>query len=109
LYPVVRDTRKSVAKELVENVRGELCDTTIEQQVEFRNEKTTEESINNQLHLFVESKQDVDNPTVDKLDQSHTHTDYNIETVESDTCGVRVVRLKILMLYTKLMMSSLSK
>ncbi|GKD36018.1 hypothetical protein Tco_1251527 [Tanacetum coccineum] len=51
LYPVVRDTRKSVAKELVENVGGELCDSNIEQQVEFRNEKTTEESINNQLHL----------------------------------------------------------
>ncbi|GJW97924.1 BAG domain-containing protein [Tanacetum coccineum] len=72
-----------------QGVGGELCDTNIKQQVELRNEKTTEESINNQLHVSVESKQPVDNASADKLDQPHAQSDCNTETVESDTCGVK--------------------
>nr|GEX93490.1 hypothetical protein [Tanacetum cinerariifolium] len=67
-----------------QDVRGESCDTNIEQQVEFRNEKTMKDSINNQLHLSVESTQPVDNATADKLDQPHAQFDCNTETMESN-------------------------
>ncbi|PWA42641.1 BAG domain-containing protein [Artemisia annua] len=72
-----------------QDVGAEFCDTNVEQQVELANEKTTEESINDQFHVSVETKQPVDNATEDKLDQPHAQSDCNTETVESGTCGVK--------------------